>query len=288
MIKRKLEKEYLEKEYLGSDEAGVTMLQFAIVFPVLMLLLIGVIDLARIYSVKALLQTGAEEGLSTALAIPNLDIDARSLDPANSAEFYDYYRYQWAKQHVMDAAERVPLSTLVGQTGSGNWAEVVPFQHKDSTLVSNAALLRPYECARAELGDPDGCADGESGCFRHPSLNSSTGCNSYLGNDPKTLKEEPIIVAMRAKVKTILPVFNNLEVQGLAQGFRPAIPLADVDLSDLGIATIVTTTTTITITTTTSSTTTTTTEPVVGCLPAHVSSCEARGGEIDPVTCACG
>jgi len=218
---------------LFSDEAGITMLQFAVAFPVLMVILLAVIDVTRIYSVKALLQTGAEDGLSTALAIPNLNIDSRSLDPANSSETYDYYRYQWAKNHVMNSAERVPMSTLVGDFGSGNWAEIVKFQHSDSQLVTNAAVLRPFECARAVSGDPDGCADGETGCFRHPALAAGTDCNSYLGSDPDTLKREPVVVAMRAKVKTILPLFNNLEVEGIARGFRPDIPLADVDLSEV-------------------------------------------------------
>ena len=95
---------------------------------------------------------------------------------------------------------------------------------------------------------------------------------------------------MRARVKTILPVFNNLEVQGLAQGFRPAIPLADVDLSDLGVGNVVTTTTTITTTTTTTvSSTTTTTAPVVVCPPWRPAECALKSppAVMNPLNCLC-
>ncbi len=60
------------------------MLEFALVLPLLMLLVVGLMDLGRFFAVRTLLYTGAARGLNEAQKVSNFDLDISSTVSATS------------------------------------------------------------------------------------------------------------------------------------------------------------------------------------------------------------
>lgn len=238
-------------------ERGATMLEFALAFPLLLLIILTMMDIARVQAVKGALNLGAHEGLHVARTVPNLDIDAHGLLPSS----YDYLRYFDAKRKVADAATDIPLKTMLSLPGSGAWAELLSFRHFGDTANENAAVLRPYECARAAASDPLGCLASDSQCLRHEALRDDLDCQpTYIPESFDAYRSEPIVIKLRARVQPILPFVGDYFVEGSAYGFREEIPKAAVDLSAYGVVTPTAVTTTSTTTTTVVTTTSTTME----------------------------
>jgi len=67
MIKKILNKK------LFSTSRGATLVEFAIVVPLLLLVLFGIISIAMVYQAKSALEKGAEQGLAVASVIPDLE-----------------------------------------------------------------------------------------------------------------------------------------------------------------------------------------------------------------------
>lgn len=88
-----------------SNELGVSMLEFAIVLPVFLILIFACIDFARYSAAKSVLTTGAHRAVSLATVVPDLDLDIKDL-PIGSTRIDD------AKDKVIVAAKKIPEATL--------------------------------------------------------------------------------------------------------------------------------------------------------------------------------
>lgn len=72
----------------GSDEAGAALLEFAIVLPLLMVLVFGVVDLGRAYRLKTRLTNAAREGAAYAQYFPSqVDSSGPGCADPNSVSF---------------------------------------------------------------------------------------------------------------------------------------------------------------------------------------------------------
>jgi hypothetical protein len=200
------------------------MLEFALVLPLLMLLVVGLMDLGRFFAVRTLLDTGAARGLNEAQKVPNFDTDTRNLSPTS----VEYRRFVIARDMAAKAAEALPLSTLLTDPSTPSDSELSKVTTTDNGLalgpggsppsvVSGAAVLRPGECA-----DIDGF--GRT-CNRDwlniPDSDPGPALNVPLGT---LLENHPVKVLLRAKLAPFLPFLGPIQIEGSAMGFREQLP----------------------------------------------------------------
>jgi hypothetical protein len=261
-------------------ERGATLLEFAIVFPTLFVLLIAIIDFSRLLLVGAILSKGAENGLNLAKKLPYLETDFRNKLPTDP----DYQNFLNARRRVLFEAKRLPLSVIATDWNSAasGGVKLLPFKMVDTgvdvglgnpapDLTYGAALIRP----------------GEQVTFEH-NASSHTVNHKTLPPipDPPSQSVEnlvtghPITVELRAQVDMWLPFLGTLIARGSASGYREVIPRgplpppdpADPD-SDIVIAAAVT----ITSSTVPVVTSTVPSEPCAGMWPQCIRQSKVLG-----------
>lgn len=254
-------------------EQGVTMVEFALVLPLLMIFTIGLIDLSRVYALKAILNKGAEEGLNIALKIPNLDEDIQNLDPGS----VEYQRYLQARNVVIARATSLPLGTLFTDSNTPSMAQLTDFVYRDPNPTgpdiirsSRAAIIRPGE--RIEIGVFN------SGKWSYHKTLPGTGTPPPQSPD-LLLKSHPMIVELRATIRPMTPFIGELNVRSRAMGYREEIPKGPLNV-EFGL--LDPTTTTSSTSSTTSTTTTTLPAPAgnITCDP-NWSGCAALTGNFE-------
>jgi hypothetical protein len=217
------------KKFLGkktnSGDKGVTMVEFALILPVFMMFTLGLIDLSRIYALKAILNKGAEEGLNLALKIPNLDVDIETL----ASNDIEYGRYMQARSIVIAKASSLPLSTLFSDGNTPGMAQITNYVYRDPDILgpdiinsAPAGLIRPGD--RLELN-----SQGSGKWITHKTL-PSTG--SVPPQPPEVLyRSHPIIVELRATVRPLTPFLGPLNISSRAMGYREEIPRGPLNAS---------------------------------------------------------
>lgn len=212
--------EYLRLRRKADDSAGASLLQFALVFPILMLFAVGFIDLARVLAIRGVLTKGAQDGLAVAMTVPNLDVDIKDL-PTSDVE---YSRYLEARRRVIAAATGLPLGTLLTNSGTPSSARLLSFTYADpnsagppSMTVFDGAMLRPGERVQITGSTPPRYV-GHGTVIPDPSGNPPPQPQAML------MAREPILVELHAEVDFFLPFFDNIVVSGSASGFREKIP----------------------------------------------------------------
>lgn len=198
----------------ASSEArqrGATMLEFAFVLPILVLMFFAIVDFSRYYAICAVLRAGASDGLNRARKIPNFDIDWRNEADTST----DYQRFVQARNVILDETERTPFQTILSSQASPSDAVLRDITMTDNglaggstpTTIRSSAVLRPGECATI------------SG-------------HGVLCNGPTTstmppgqlMEKHPIRVVMFAEVRPFLPFIGTLLARGEAYGYREVIP----------------------------------------------------------------
>ena len=245
------------------NERGVALMQFAIVFPLLILFIFGVVDFARFFTLQSILNKGAEDGARAAATMPNLDIDLRGLTTADD----DYKQFAEARRRVLTAAESYPESTLVTDIDTPSPSKLIPFYMTDSALSlaageqppivrAGAALIRPGE--RVEFGETQPYT-----WIEHQLFPPGSGGVLPPQNMAALMKEFPVEVHVRATLNMILPL-GTITVTGSSVGWHGRVPRGPFG-NIMGSSTTTTTTSTSSSTATTT-TTTSTTSTTGGCV----------------------
>lgn len=68
-------------QHVSMDERGITMLHFALVLPLLFLLVVAILDLCYFLTVESVLDAAVHRALARALSVPNLDVSPIGADP---------------------------------------------------------------------------------------------------------------------------------------------------------------------------------------------------------------
>ncbi len=140
---------------MTQNERGVSLVQFAMVFPILMMIVVVIMDFGRTSALRTVSQEGVHRSLELAITVPNLDINPNGLDP-NSVE---YKRLELARSKVsafgtnfitdVGLIHTAPDATLVGKTGP----RLLDIQYTEDrvigdpiTYTSKVAVLLPGEC----------------------------------------------------------------------------------------------------------------------------------------------
>lgn len=199
------------------------MIHFALIFPILMLVMVAILDLGRYFAVVAVLNAGAERGLNAALKTSNLDIDYRGLAESD----VKYQRYRTARQMVVAEALEIPIgSRLVSTSSSPSDTTLVRMTVTDQGLGSamttpatpyqaDAAFLRPGECTSVA---------GYGSVCNNQTVFTLPGAVSAWPPPSTMLKKHPVMIVLRAEVDAFLPFVDNYVAVGTALGFREEIP----------------------------------------------------------------
>ena len=201
------------KFWFFKTDRGVTMLEFALVLPLLLVLIIGIIDVARYFAYQAILNKGAESGLNFALKVPNLDVDLKEYNHGD----VDYQRYEQARDLVARKAVDIPLRTFFSDSATPSIAQLEDFEYTDvdaggteKTLSEEVALIFPGETLTAS----DGTA------ITHKTLPTPP----IAQTKEDLLKIHPVIVELRAQIQPLTPFMSPITLQARAMGFREEIP----------------------------------------------------------------
>lgn len=209
----------------GPSERGVTMVQFAIAFPIFMMFVVVIVDYSRITAASNLVREGLAYGIKQAKSVPNLDIDPRGVPSTD----YWYRRSKIAREIVEEEA-----LALVRGTGQ--------VSVEDDASTAGADGPKMYDLVFTENRISDGPDEetykvaallpGE--CVEVPSL-GITECNrETLGTEPNDpfplqppeflIEEHPVKVVAFVRFDTFTPWAFN-QVRRFEQfGFRQPIP----------------------------------------------------------------
>lgn len=218
------------KHWFRRDDSscGAIMLEFALVVGLFVFLILGIIDFARVLAAQALLTKGAQEGLNLAQKLANVNVDYRtwtSLTP--DPGFFSFPNGSYYK--VVNASIQLPLDSSLLSTGAGSSIELLPFDREfinninESILAINgqyALLLRPGEKALAATGSGYKLIchstlerSGDTQCAATAALRVSDNYN-------RILEEHPLELYMRARVRMFTPGIPDVEIEGVARGYR--------------------------------------------------------------------
>jgi hypothetical protein len=137
------------------NENGVSMIQFALAFPVFMLFVLVIIDLGRITALSNVVRESMAIGLQQATSVANLDVDPRGLDTSSD----DYERLVIARDIVGAGALRLidGLGMIATGTDAAHAASTGPklfdltfsedrITDGPDTKTFKVAILMPGEC----------------------------------------------------------------------------------------------------------------------------------------------
>ena len=206
---------------LRSSEAGATMLEFAIAGSLLLFLAITFIDLSRVFFVQYLLTKGAQEGVSLATTIADLDPDNEKL-PTTDVDIYD--KFVAAREEVADVATARVLDWVATLESVDPDASVVLLAHSPIDYLESTQQTTP-DTAALVLRPGDSALDARGFTMHHPlrcsTLQASclTPRNTWDTMDVM-LGAHPIVVRLEAVVKTFSPWLANIPLRGDAMGWR--------------------------------------------------------------------
>lgn len=197
-----------------AEQRGATLLEFVIVFPILMLTVLALFDFVRYLTIQGILNSAANRAVSLASVVEDLDTDCNRL-PADQRVNCGHRR-EVAIRKVLDAARELPLATMVGTDTQNDAAYLIsPSVDGGNDPVREPAVefvLSRGEDLRAYISD--GVNDASSSQL---TFNSENPTNQALSD---ILENIPLEVRLRARMHTFLPMFGEFEVQGHAAGFR--------------------------------------------------------------------
>ena len=246
-----------------ADGHGATLVQFALVLPLLLIFVLAIMDVVRIFTAQALLNKGAADGVHAAVMMSNLDLDYRGLNPTTSV---DYSRFQEARRRVLSAAMSIPVSTLLSDPDTPSSMQLQKFSMTDVGLtqdvdpvVSGAGLIRPGE--RIKDVDDDTWID-------HGTYPPRTDGSAPNQSPEMLMQNFPVEVRLEAKIKIfstpLLPFLpQTLTIHSRAIGYRELyVPKGPLPPTGGGAPEAETTSATTTTVSTTSTEETTSTAPV--------------------------
>lgn len=206
-------------------EKGASMVEFALAFPVFMLLVVVIIDMGRITALGNVIREGLAIGLQRALSVPNLDVDPRGLASTD----HDYVRLQIAKDLTSTAGLRLIGGIQMIATGDDatHAASTGPKLFDivfNETRITDGPIAKTYKVAVLLPGE----------CVTVPSI-GVTECNrETLGlsdTDPmpeqppeQLIRKHPVKVVAFAQFDSYTPWLFNGWQKFEQYGYRQPIP----------------------------------------------------------------
>lgn len=220
-----LRREYTVRSWMSPESGtnGATMLECAMILPLLLVLIFIILELSRYWAVQGLINQGAQRGLNLAVKVVNLQFE---YDNSSSEAWQNYQNFLKVRQTVIEEAESLPSAAFVkghDSTGAARFVGFEGYPVPNGSATVNAALLRPGECVDDQLGvrhcHPTLCPPNEPDS---PSCPASTR-RRVGGTSMETLLETyPVVIVMPVEFKSLvpLPMFRVFHPAGMAAGYR--------------------------------------------------------------------
>lgn len=208
---------------IRSNQRGATMLEFVLVFPLLMAFVIAVLDISHYLTVESLLDEAVHRSLDKAISVSNLDVNPNGADPGS----YEMQRQIMARQRSSDAGQQFLDNTKViktGPIGDGQTARtrlmtgtITESRVVGTPLTSTAGVivLLPGECALIE--------NGETECNRE-TLGTSATAPAPVQKPAHLMERHPIKVVAVATLDRYMPFLIPKTIKVKAFGYRHAVP----------------------------------------------------------------
>jgi len=210
-----------------NPQKGETLLSFVLVLPILFLITLITIDLARITMVQIALNKGARDGVLLAKSMPNLDINLNEFTTSS----IEYLRFYEARRRIVRASLLHPITVFVTGPDTPSGAQLINYESVDKNvltvkceyendgitvkkdedgadmcetgelpkpLIAGAMLIRPGECVKnQETGE----------LIQNTMLPSGFDCNNLPDISQTVLQERfPLEVILSAKVTLFFPL----------------------------------------------------------------------------------
>ncbi|RME58490.1 MAG: hypothetical protein D6780_06635, partial [Candidatus Dadabacteria bacterium] len=202
------------KFFRARRRKGASLVEFAIVFPIIIIFILGLIDIARYWSARSILQAGVNEGANLAAELSGVEIDIRQLccdDSGNSSctnpqeDRETLERFLTVRRQIIRAALRLPLGTFFGRKGlNERGVNLLRVLVQDDT---NNGCSDPIGSYYAGFLRP-----GESVIITTPSGAKTISHPRALQADEPlspTLLKQPVIVVAAAEFDWFLPFIPN-------------------------------------------------------------------------------
>ncbi|MDD2941526.1 MAG: TadE/TadG family type IV pilus assembly protein [bacterium] len=246
---------------------GAVMVEFAISGLLLITTILALIDLGRIFYIQNTLNKAADNALSLAQKIENLQTETRTLNPSVAAQQAQLNDFTAALDAVEAEANQLLSASLVSPPGTDSAARLLPITIYDKNASGNMILTRDIGILRPGASVKYTDSYGRTQWFAHPTHcnNAAPNCTVPLAasaNWDSTIKNEPLVVEIKAQVSTIvggiIPFLDNATLTGRAIGYREVLPKgAYAESYALPSASTTVVTTSVTTTTSTSTSVTT-------------------------------
>lgn len=210
--------------FARSGQAGVTMVHFAIVVPLLFLFALVIIDFSYTLTVESLLDEAVHRTVTQAVTVSNLDIDPTNKDLTDP----EFRRFVQGRIQAIDLGTRFLDSTRMVYTKNNPPASTdatrlleISYSETRTTgtppdIKEGIMILLPGECARVT-------ETGETVCNRETLGSSNT--DPAPQQPPAFLMEtHPIKAFAIVNVDTYTPFLDGRKIRVQAYAYREPIP----------------------------------------------------------------
>jgi len=204
------------------SERGASLLEFAVVCPILMICVLGYFDIARVLTVQSILDEATGRAAARAKVVTNLDYNPRELDSTST----EFKRLVMAREKANeDGAQFLVNSGLVSvpNRSTGPEAKVdtltyteTPRAGNPSVLEGSVIVLLPGDCAAIP-------ARGETICNRK-TLGLAAGDPRPFGAPSTLMQNHPVMAVAVGEVNGFLPWIGRRVIVSDAYAFRQPIP----------------------------------------------------------------
>ena len=212
----------------SSNERGATMMEFAIVFPLFLLITMVIVDFGRASTLRSVVDEAISRTLKRAVSVANLDVEQDG-PPQLASSDVQYRRLEVSKklaaQEGLDFLASVDLLHLQDDSAqtSKRGAKLLDLTYTDTTVSGPPAqetaklmVLRPGECATVP-------STGGTECNRE-TLGTSSADPAPTQRMDLLMERHPIKVVAYAQIDSYVPFLFKAPLRIEAFGYRQAIP----------------------------------------------------------------
>jgi hypothetical protein len=192
-----------------NSEAGISLLEFSLIAPVLFFLLFSLLELARYMAIRTMLLQAADVALTEAQTGPNLGTDIYRI-PCTDPQYLEFVA---ARRRALGLGAALAARSFITMPSEGGRADLTSFLHVDrcstgpNFVMEPGALIRPGEHAYQY---PSGNSDSHHPTLCPPEGGCTPGVERIVAPPAwrATLRRHPYVVQFQV---TFRPFFGILD-----------------------------------------------------------------------------
>ncbi len=207
-----------------SEERGATILEFVLVFPLLLVIVFGIVDVSLMLSTESILDEAVHRSVEQAVIMINLDLDVRH----ELSDSYSTRRLRLAREKVAQEGlgflDRVrTIQTSLEEPDIQARAQLLPWNFTETTATANPEVtkvgllvLRPGECGTLIRSSAVHC--------NRATLGTGTTAQAPIQAQKFLMERHPIKVIAAVEYQSYLPFLQGKILLAEAYAYRQAVP----------------------------------------------------------------